>query len=66
SRARSGLEHGGSGLGLAIAHQIVLMHKGTITAKNHPESGGAWIKIALPYQKPMTSANLQTSQPIRE
>lgn len=52
SRTRSGLERGGSGLGLAIAHQIVQLHKGEIRAKNHPESGGAWITIALPYQYP--------------
>ena len=61
SRTRSGLEHGGSGLGLAIAHQIVLLHKGVITAKNHPETGGAWITITLPYQPLATSDNLQTS-----
>lgn len=66
SRTRSGLEHGGSGLGLAIAYQIVLLHKGTITARNHPETGGAWITIALPYQNPTTSENLQTSQPLRK
>jgi two-component system phosphate regulon sensor histidine kinase PhoR len=51
SRTRSGLERGGSGLGLAIAHQIVQLHKGAIAAKNHPETGGAWITITLPYQK---------------
>jgi len=66
SRTRSGLDHGGSGLGLAIAHQIVLLHKGTITASNHPDVGGAWVTITLPYQKPMTSENLQTSQPLRK
>jgi two-component system phosphate regulon sensor histidine kinase PhoR len=49
SRTRSGLERGGSGLGLAIAHQIVQLHKGAIAAKNHPETGGAWITITLPY-----------------
>lgn len=51
SRTRSGLGRGGSGLGLAIAHQIVQLHKGAIAAKNHPETGGAWITITLPYQK---------------
>jgi two-component system phosphate regulon sensor histidine kinase PhoR len=51
SRTRSGLDRGGSGLGLAIAHQIVMLHKGAIAAKNHPETGGAWITITLPYQK---------------
>ena len=51
SRSRSGLDRGGSGLGLAIAHQIVQLHNGAIAAKNHPETCGAWITIALPYQK---------------
>ena len=58
SRTRSGLDYGGSGLGLAIAHQIVLLHKGTITAKNHPETGGAWITIALPYQHPANNGKI--------
>jgi two-component system phosphate regulon sensor histidine kinase PhoR len=49
SRTRSGLNRGGSGLGLAIARQIVTLHKGTISAKNHPETSGAWIAIAIPY-----------------
>jgi two-component system, OmpR family, phosphate regulon sensor histidine kinase PhoR len=39
---------GGSGLGLAIAHQIITAHGGTISAKNHPTHGGAWIQILLP------------------
>jgi two-component system, OmpR family, phosphate regulon sensor histidine kinase PhoR len=39
---------GGSGLGLAIAHQIITAHGGSITAKNHPTHGGAWIQILLP------------------
>jgi two-component system phosphate regulon sensor histidine kinase PhoR len=54
SRTRSGLERGGSGLGLAISRQIVTLHKGAIAAKNHPETGGAWITITLPYQNPAT------------
>jgi two-component system, OmpR family, phosphate regulon sensor histidine kinase PhoR len=41
----------GSGLGLAIVQQIVELHQGTIVARNHPETGGAWIQIQLP-QKP--------------
>lgn len=55
SRTRSGMDRGGSGLGLAIASQIVNLHKGVIFAKNHPETGGAWITITLPYQNPLIS-----------
>jgi two-component system phosphate regulon sensor histidine kinase PhoR len=65
SRNRSGLDRGGSGLGLAIAHQIVMLHKGAIVAKNHPETGGAWITIALPYQNPKPE-NQHNSEPICE
>lgn len=39
----------GSGLGLAIVRQIILAHGGTITASNHPQTRGAWLKIELPY-----------------
>lgn len=39
----------GSGLGLAIVRQIILAHQGTIVAKNHPTTGGAWFQIILPY-----------------
>jgi two-component system, OmpR family, phosphate regulon sensor histidine kinase PhoR len=38
----------GSGLGLAIVHQILDRHQGTVIAKNHPETGGAWIQIIMP------------------
>jgi two-component system, OmpR family, phosphate regulon sensor histidine kinase PhoR len=38
----------GSGLGLAIVRQIIERHQGTIIAKNHPETGGAWLQITLP------------------
>jgi two-component system, OmpR family, phosphate regulon sensor histidine kinase PhoR len=58
SRARIPSPHGasttlpqlssGSGLGLAIVHQIIERHQGHIIAKNHPETGGAWIQITLP------------------
>lgn len=65
SRTRSGLDRGGSGLGLAIAYQIVQLHRGTIIAKNHPDTGGAWITIALPYLHLATSKNLLVSEPIR-
>jgi two-component system, OmpR family, phosphate regulon sensor histidine kinase PhoR len=38
----------GSGLGLAIVKQIVETHAGIVTASNHPETGGAWLKIYIP------------------
>ena len=38
----------GSGLGLAIVEQIIQAHGGTISAKNHPQIGGAWLEILLP------------------
>jgi two-component system, OmpR family, phosphate regulon sensor histidine kinase PhoR len=38
----------GSGLGLSIVKQIILAHGGTITAQNHPETGGGWLQIKLP------------------
>jgi two-component system, OmpR family, phosphate regulon sensor histidine kinase PhoR len=39
---------GGNGLGLAIVRQIVDAHSGHIQANNHPETGGAWLQVALP------------------
>lgn len=53
SRQRSSYQqelpaHQGSGLGLAIAKQIIQAHNGSITARNHPETGGAWLQIKLP------------------
>ncbi len=38
----------GSGLGLAIVQQIVLAHGGSVKARNHPDTGGAWLQVALP------------------
>jgi two-component system, OmpR family, phosphate regulon sensor histidine kinase PhoR len=42
----------GNGLGLAIARQIVVAHRGSIRARNHPETGGAWIQVYLPLPSP--------------
>ncbi|MEN9216371.1 MAG: ATP-binding protein [Gloeomargarita sp. HHBFW_bins_162] len=39
----------GTGLGLAIVRQIVAVHGGNVQAANHPESGGAWLTIQLPW-----------------
>ncbi|MEL4896097.1 sensor histidine kinase [Crocosphaera sp. Alani8] len=51
SRNRQGTKkeslRSGSGLGLAITQEIIQAHGGTITAKNHPDTGGAWIQILL-------------------
>jgi two-component system phosphate regulon sensor histidine kinase PhoR len=38
----------GSGLGLAIVQQIVEAHGGQIKARNHPQTGGAWLLLCLP------------------
>lgn len=42
---------GGSGLGLAIVRQIVEAHQGTVRARNHPKTGGAWLEVTLPSQR---------------
>ncbi len=41
----------GSGLGLSIVQQIIQAHGGTVQARNHPETGGAWLQIKLPDRK---------------
>ena len=41
---------GGAGLGLAICKEIIIAHKGTITAK-HGSRGGLRIEISLPQNK---------------
>ncbi|WP_199295797.1 cell wall metabolism sensor histidine kinase WalK [Trichocoleus sp. FACHB-591] len=42
---------GSSGLGLAIVRQIVEAHQGSVSANNHPETGGAWLQVFLPCQQ---------------
>jgi two-component system phosphate regulon sensor histidine kinase PhoR len=44
--------NGSSGLGLSIVRQIVEAHRGAVTAENHPETGGGWLTVQLPYQPP--------------
>jgi len=46
------LSTNGSGLGLAIVRQIIEAHQGYVRASNHPETGGAWLEVFLPWQQP--------------
>jgi two-component system phosphate regulon sensor histidine kinase PhoR len=41
----------GNGLGLSIVQAIIQAHGGTIEARNHPDTGGAWLQIKLPDSK---------------
>lgn len=50
---------GGSGLGLAIVQQIIAAHGGSVSARNHPKTGGAWLQIILPWQ-PGAEASLSS------
>jgi two-component system phosphate regulon sensor histidine kinase PhoR len=50
-------QQGGSGLGLAIVRQIVVAHGGSVIARNHPQTGGAWLQVRLPWQPLDESSN---------
>jgi two-component system phosphate regulon sensor histidine kinase PhoR len=41
----------GSGLGLAIVKEIINAHGGTIQANNHPQTGGAWLRVVIPIKE---------------
>lgn len=45
-----------SGLGLAIVRQIIEAHQGSVSASNHPETGGAWLQIFLPHHLPESAS----------
>lgn len=49
-RPTDSLVQGGNGLGLAIVRQIVEAHQGSVSASNHPETGGAWLQVRFPCQ----------------
>ncbi|MGJ3246182.1 MAG: sensor histidine kinase [Elainellaceae cyanobacterium] len=42
---------GSSGLGLSIVQQIIEAHQGSVSANNHPETHGGWIRVCLPWHE---------------
>ncbi len=48
SNPNTEFQSSGTGLGLSITQQIIVAHGGTIQAKNHPDTGGAWFQVELP------------------
>ncbi len=50
-QTESTLLNSGNGLGLAIVQQIVEAHAGSVTASNHPETGGGWLQVFLPWSE---------------
>ncbi len=48
SRSRTGTGSTSTGLGLSIVRKIVTVHRGHVTAQNHPDTAGAWLKVWLP------------------
>lgn len=54
---------GGSGLGLSIVRQIVEAHQGSVSAANHPETGGAWLQVKLPWHPEASSTTRRSTRP---